>query len=330
MRRLLFLILCLLCLSPKTQNLLAADALRKLNVGYPSHSASMYPVYVTKEAKLFEKYGLDTQLIYVQGVQMVAVHVAGQLDITTTSALVTLQSSLAGADLIFLANSIDMHLMKLITHPSINGPADLRGKSIAVTRFGSLTDLLIRPALAAWGLDAKKDVTLLQIGSQRDIATAISLKKVDAGVLSFPTSFYAEKSGLKALYDFGESGGEIPTTTVSISREWGRKNRDTVLRFLRAYTEGHKRLLTDRPLAIRALKRYGGISDEEALNQTHDLFSTKIIRKVPAITTKSIENALKLLAESNPKAKDRKASEFIDTSYMEELEKSGFVKSLWQ
>lgn len=330
MGRLLFLIFCLLCLIPETQNLLAADALRKLNVGYPSHSASMYPVYVTKEAKLFEKYGLDTQLIYVQGVQMVAVHVAGQLDVTTTAALVTLQSSLAGADLIFLANSIDMHLMKLIVHPSITSTADLRGKSIAVTRFGSLTDLLIRPALAGWGLDAKKDVTLLQIGSQRDIATAISLKKVDAGVLSFPTSFYAEKSGLKALHDFGESGGEIPTTTVSISREWGRKNRDTVLRFLRAYTEGHKVLLSNRPLAIRALKRYGGISDEEALNQTHDLFSTKIIRKVPAITTKSIENALKLLAESNPKAKDRKASEFIDTSYMEELEKSGFIKSLWQ
>ena len=115
-----------------------ADApLKKLRVGYPSHSASMYPIYVTKEAKLFEKYGLDTEMIYVQGVQMVQVHVAGQLDVTTTSGLVTLQSSVSGADLILLANSIDIHLMKLTAHPSINGPADLKGKSIAVTRFGS-------------------------------------------------------------------------------------------------------------------------------------------------------------------------------------------------
>jgi len=81
--------------------LFAADAsLKKLRVGYPSHSASMYPIYVTKEAKLFEKYGLDGELIYVQGVQMVQVHVAGQLDVTTTSGLVTLQSSVSGADLI--------------------------------------------------------------------------------------------------------------------------------------------------------------------------------------------------------------------------------------
>jgi NitT/TauT family transport system substrate-binding protein len=260
---------------------------------------------------------------------MVQVHVAGQLDVTTTSGLVTLQSSVSGADLILLANSIDMHLMKLTAHPGIHGPADLKGKSIAVTRFGSLTDLLVRPLLASWGLDPKKDVTLLQIGSQRDIATAISLKRVDAGVLSFPTSYYAERTGLKTLYDFAESGGEIPTTTVAISREYGKKNRDTVLRFLRAYLEGHKKLLTDRALGIRALRKYGGITDEETLAYTYDLFSTKIIRKIPTISTKSVDNALKLLGENMPKARERKASEFIDASYMEELERTGFVKSLW-
>jgi NitT/TauT family transport system substrate-binding protein len=309
----------------------AADGpLKKLRAGYPSHSASMYPIYVTKEARLFEKYGLDTELVYVQGVQMVQVHVAGQLDVTTTSGLVTLQSSVSGSDLVLLANSIDMHLMKLTAHPSINGPGDLKGKSIAVTRFGSLTDLIVRPLLLSWGLDPKKDVTLLQIGSQRDIATAISLKRVDAGVLSFPTSYYAEKTGLKPLYDFAESGVEIPTTTVAISREFGKKNRDTVLRFLRAYLEGHKRLRTDREVAIRALRKYGGIADEETLAYTYDLFSTKIVRRIPTITTKSVENALHLLGETMPKAKERKAAEFIDTSYLEELERSGFIKSLWQ
>jgi NitT/TauT family transport system substrate-binding protein len=308
----------------------AAEALRKLRIGYPSHSASMYPIYVTKEAGLLEKYGLDGELIYVQGVQMVQVHVAGQLDLTTTSGLVTLQSSVSGSDLILLANSIDVHLMKLTVHPSITKPADLKGKSIAVTRFGSLTDLIVRPLLVSWGLDPKKDVTLLQIGSQRDIATAISLKKVDAGVLSFPTSYYAERTGLKPLYDFMESGGEIPTTTVSVSRDFASKNRDVVLRFLRAYLEGHKRLLTDRALSIRALRKYGGISDEETLAYTYDLFSKKIVRKVPTISTNSVENALKLLGETMPKARERKASEFIDNSYMEELERTGFIKTLWQ
>jgi ABC-type nitrate/sulfonate/bicarbonate transport system substrate-binding protein len=116
---------------------------------------------------------------------------------------------------------------------------------------------------------------------------------------------------------------------VAISREYGKKNRDAVLRFLRAYLEGHKRLLTDRALSIRALRKYGGIEDDETLAYTYDLFSTRIVRRIPTITTQSVDNALKLLGETMPKAKERKASEFIDTSYMEELERTGFIKSLW-
>jgi NitT/TauT family transport system substrate-binding protein len=320
----------LLLVGSNVQLLHAGEAaLKKIRVGYPSHSASMYPIYATKEGRLFEKYGLDGEMIYVQGVQLIQIHVAGQLDVGVTSGLVTLQASVGGADLVLLANSIDSHLMKLAAHPSISGPADLKGKSVAVTRFGSLTDLIVRPLLLHWGLDPRKDVTLIQIGTQRDIATAIQLKKVEAGVLSFPTSLYAEKAGMKSLYDFSESGTEIPTTSVSVSREYGRKNRDAVLRFLKAYIEGTKRLLTDRELGIRALKRYGGIQDETLLATTYDLFTSKYIRKVPNITTQSVENALKLIAESNPKAKEHKPGEFIDASFMEELEKSGFIKSLW-
>jgi ABC-type nitrate/sulfonate/bicarbonate transport system substrate-binding protein len=68
----------------------AAAPLTKIRVGYPSPSASMYPLFVTKEAGMFEKHGLDAELVYVQGVQMVQIHTAGQLDFTTTSGIVTL------------------------------------------------------------------------------------------------------------------------------------------------------------------------------------------------------------------------------------------------
>jgi NitT/TauT family transport system substrate-binding protein len=126
---------------------LGADTLTKIKVGYPSPSASMYPLFVTKEAKLFEKYGLDAELIYVQGVQLIQVHVAGQLDISNVSGIVTLQSSVSGSELTLLANSIESYLLKIITHPSITGPADLKGKTLGITRFGSLTDLAVRPVL---------------------------------------------------------------------------------------------------------------------------------------------------------------------------------------
>src|SRR4029077_14082387 len=299
----------------------AATALTKIRVGYPSPSASMYPLFVTKEAGLFEKYGFDAELIYVQGVQMVQVHVAGQLDFTRTSGIVTLQSSVNGADLILLANSIESHLMKVMGHPSISGPADLKGKSIGVTRFGSLTDLALRPVLEQGKLEPNKDVSLAQVGRLSDLVPAIQQKRIAAGMLSFPTSFFAEKVGLKTLYDLAESGMEVPTTTAAVSRAYANSHRDIVSRYLKAYIEGTHRLLTDREMGIKALRKYGGVQDQELLSATYDLFTSKYIKKVPTLTTKSVQNALKLVAESNAKAKNRKPEEFIDLSYMDELEK---------
>ena len=303
-----------------------AEATR-IRVGYPSPSASFFPLFATKEAGLFEKYGLDTEMIYVQGVQLVQVHVAGQLDVATISSVVYLQAAVEGADLVQIASSIDGQLMKVMVHASITKPQDLKGKTLAVTRFGSLTDLLIRPALKNWGLEPQKDVKLIQIGRMPDIATAISQRTVDGGVISFPTSVQAEKLNIKTLLDFAESDFALPATTVVISRRYGKSHRDEVLRFLKAYIEGTQRLFADRELGIRALRRYGGISDRDLLASTYDLFTSRYIKKTPNVNVKGIENSLSLIAESNPKAKGHKPEEFMDTSFMAELEKTGFMKS---
>ena len=302
----------------------------RLRIGYPSPSASFYPLFATKEAGLLEKYGFDPEMIYVQGVQLVQVHVAGQLDVSTISSVVYLQASVEGADLVQIASSIDGQLMKVMVDPSITKPQDLKGKTLAITRFGSLTDLLIRPTLRNWGLEPMKDVKLIQIGRMPDIATAIAQKQVDGGVISFPTSVQAEKMNLRTLFDFAESDFTLPATTVVISRKYGQSNRDQVLRFLKAYLEGTQRLFNDRELGIRALRRYGGISDRDMLANTYDLFTTRYIKKIPTINLKGVENSLGLIAENNPKAKNRRVEDFMDASYMEELEKSGFIKSLWK
>ena len=300
-----------------------------IRVGYPSPSANFYPLFATKEAGLLEKYGFDTEMIYVQGVQLIQVHVAGQLDFSTVSGLVFLQASVEGSDLILLASSNDSQPMKLMVHSGIAGPKDLKGKTVAVTRFGSLTDLLLRPVLKNWGLEPQKDIKLLQIGRVPDMVTAIAQKKVDGAVISFPNSLQAEKLGIKTLLDFADSGLDIPSTTIIASRKYSKSHREVVLRFLKAYIEGTRRLLTDRELGIKALKRYGGVDDRELLATTYNLFTSRYTKKVPKINPKAVETALSLLAEGNPKAKGRKAEEFMDTSFMDELEKTGFIKSVW-
>jgi ABC-type nitrate/sulfonate/bicarbonate transport system substrate-binding protein len=322
--------IALLLVLVATTSTASAATLERLRIGYPSPSANFYPLFATKEANLFEKYGFEPEMIYVQGVQLIAVQLAGQLDFSSVSGLVFLQASIEGSDLIMLASSNDSQPMKLMVHSGIAGPKDLKGRTIAVTRFGSLTDLLLRPMLKNWGLDPQKDVKLLQIGRLPDMVLAIAQKKVDGGVISFPSSLQAEKMGVKTLLDFADSGLDIPSTTVVASRKYANAHRDTVLRFLKAYIEGTRRLLTDKELGIRALQKYGGVNDRELLTTTYDLFTSRYTKKVPKINPKTVETALSLLAEVTPKAKGHKAEEFIDTSFMDELETSGFINSVWK
>ena len=330
MKRVLILLILNFPLSILHSSPVQSAALERLRVGYPSPSANFYPLFATKEANLFEKYGFEPEMIYVQGVQLIAVQVAGQLDFSSVSGLVFLQASVEGSDLILLASSNDSQPMKLMVHSGITGPKDLRGKTVAVTRFGSLTDLLLRPVLKNWGLEPQKDVNLLQIGRLPDMVLAIAQKKVDGGVISFPNSLQAEKMGVKTLLDFAESGLDIPSTTVVASRKYATSHREVVLRFLKAYIEGTRRLLTDKELGIRALRKYGGVNDRELLTTTYDLFTTRYTKKVPTINPKTVETALNLLAEGNPKARGRKAEEFMDTSFIDELESTGFIKAVWK
>ena len=330
MKRVLILLILNFPLSILHSSPAQSAALERLRVGYPSPSANFYPLFATKEANLFEKYGFEPEMIYVQGVQLIAVQVAGQLDFSSVSGLVFLQASVEGSDLILLASSNDSQPMKLMVHSGITGPKDLRGKTVAVTRFGSLTDLLLRPVLKNWGLEPQKDVNLLQIGRLPDMVLAIAQKKVDGGVISFPNSLQAEKMGVKTLLDFAESGLDIPSTTVVASRKYATSHREVVLRFLKAYIEGTRRLLTDKELGIRALRKYGGVNDRELLTTTYDLFTTRYTKKVPKINPKTVETALNLLAEGNPKARGRRAEEFMDASFIDELESTGFINAVWK
>src|SRR5437867_1764404 len=159
------------------------------------------------------------------------------------------------------------------------------------------------------------------------MVTAIAQRKVDGGVISFPNSLQAEKMRVKTLMDFADSGLDIPSTTVVASRKYANAHREVVLRFLKAYVEGTRRLLTDKELGIRALRKYGGVNDRELLTTTYELFTTRYTKKVPKINPKAVETALNLLAEGNPKAKGRKAEEFMDTVFPEPAGKNSSAPS---
>jgi NitT/TauT family transport system substrate-binding protein len=300
--------------------------LTRIKIGYPSPSASFSPLFVAKEAGLFEKHGLSAELLYLQGVQITQVHVAGQVDFTVTGSPLPLQASVEGADLVLAASSIDKFIYKLIVTPDIAAPVQLKGKSIGITRFGSLPDVAIRQLLLKWGLNPDKDVKLVQVGRMSDMVVALSGKRIDAGVISDPTSFVAEKLGMRRLLDMADTEFEFANVAVVMSRSYIKSRRDVALRFLKSYVDGTRRFLSDRNLGIAALRKYAGSDDPEILSKTYDLFATKYLKKNPTLSLKGVESALAMIAERNPKAKGRKVAEFVDLSLMRELETSGYMR----
>ena len=300
--------------------------LTRIRIGYPSPSASFSPLFAAKEAGLFEKHGLASELLYLQGVQITQVHVAKYVDFTVTGAPLPLRAAVEGADLILAASSIDKFIYKLIVEPGITNPAALRGKTIGITTFGSLPDVAIRLVLKQWGMNADKDVKLVQVGRMTDMVVALSGKKIDAGVISDPTSFQAEKLGMRRLLDMADVDVEFANVAVAVSRAYTKSHRDVVLKFLKAYVEGTRRFMADKEFGIKALRKYTGSQDQEILGKTYDLFALKYIKKNPALSLKGVETTLAMIADRNPKAKGRRAEEFVDTSLMDELEKTGFMR----
>ena len=300
--------------------------LTRIRIGYPSPSASFSPLFAAKEAGLFEKHGLTSELLYLQGVQITQVHVAKYVDFTVTGAPLPLRAAVEGADLILAASSIDKFIYKLIVEPGITKPADLRGKTIGITTFGSLPDVAIRLVLRQWGMNADKDVKLVQVGRMTDMVVALSGKKIEAGVISDPTSFQAEKLGMRRLLDMADVDVEFANVAVAVSRAYTKSHRDVVLKFLKAYVEGTRRFMADKEFGIKALRKYTGSQDQEILGKTYDLFALKYLKKNPALSLKGVETTLAMIADRNPKAKGRRAEEFVDTSLMDELEKTGFMR----
>jgi ABC-type nitrate/sulfonate/bicarbonate transport system substrate-binding protein len=179
-------------------------------------------------------------------------------------------------------------------------------------------------------MNADTDVKLIQVGRMSDMVIALSAKKIDAGVISDPTSFQAEKIGMRRLLDMADEDVEFANVAVAVSRAYVKSQRDVTLRFLRAYVEGTRRFMTDKEFGMKTLSKYTGSRDQEILGKTYDLFATKYIKKIPTLSLRGVEATLAMIADRTPKAKNRKAEEFMDTSLMAELDKSGFLKAVWK
>jgi NitT/TauT family transport system substrate-binding protein len=302
---------------------------KRVAVAYSAISATQSGFYLAKDAKVFDKNGLDVDPVYVAGGSRVSQTViAGEFTVALAGGNIVF-ADLAGGDIVTFGGVVNVPSFYLYVQPSIKTQEELRGKTLGITRYGASTDFTLRFLLKKWGLEPDRDVKVIQMGGQPEILAGMQAAVINGGVLSSPGDFKAKKVGFSMLANFAKVGLDYPTTSLVSTRSTIKKDRETVKRFLMAYSEAVDRLFRDKELAMKVIGKWTRTQDRETLESSYE-YATNFIERPRRLPYKGIETILGQAAETDPRARGRKADEFLDPSIYNELEKSGFFKSLGQ
>lgn len=305
----------------------SASSAAPVRVAYSAISGAMGPLWVAHDLGIFNRHGLDVQLLYIGGGSVVTqALLGGDVQFVRLGANAVIQASLRGAELKMIANTINRLVFTLMSKPEIKSPADLKGKKIGVTRLGGSTDFALDLALKKWGLRRGSDVVVLQTGGMPQLLGAIKGGNIDAGVISPPTNLQAQKLGLKELVDFGDLDILYPNSPLAATQSYLAKNRDLVLRFLRGYSEGIHRVKTDRENTLRIFSKYTAVKDADILAELYRIYAVKYLERLPLVNSDAVDAVL----QTEVKTGTAKPAEFIDNSFVSELDREGFFRQLYR
>ena len=301
----------------------------RINVCYSSIAATSITTWVPYEAGIYKKYGLDVRIIYVAGAQAITTLVSGDTQIVQGSGAAAAFSRLSGSDVTIIGTTINVIPMSLVTTPDIASLQDLRGKTFGVSRFGSLTDLGLRKAVGEFGLDANKDIKMIQTGGVPEILLFMQQGVIKGGLISSPTLEKAKELGYKEFMNLGELKFRYPGTALVTTDSFIRSRPQTVNRFLKATLEGIKYAKSNPDYTIRILGKYTRTTDIKLLASAFKSYVLGYIRDVPTVTQAEMEGVVEDIATRNPKAKSVDPRQFYDPGPLDQLAKEGFIKELY-
>ena len=299
----------------------------RLTVLYPSPAGSWMIPVIAKEAKYFEREGLALEYVRVGGsTRIVAALLGGSAQIIHAGEPAVIPAVQRGADTVIIAAVSHVAQHRLMGRPEIKDVRDLKGKPVGITTFGSTSDYILRYALQKSGLDANKDVSIVQTGGQPEGLAAMVAGKIFAQRMGFPFHLKAQQLGMRELVDFSQLGLEENIGAMITTRSFLAQRRATVMRYARAWVRGMYRLKTDKEFAKKAYSRFAQMNDDALLEANWQEYATHQLR-VPRPTLKGVQQAI----DSGTLGKiDVKAEKLVDFSIVEELEKSGFIDQVYK
>lgn len=311
----------------------AADPLplRKVRMAFTSMSSVMCPPWIARSAGIFNKHGLDVEVIATPtGVEGMNALIAGELQFLQISGGTSASAALGGADVMVVGTTLDALVQQLMARPEIERPEQLKGKTLGITRFGTSIDVGARLALRHFNLIPEKDVAIVQVGGMESMVAALQGNRIQAGILSYPAITQALKRGHRTLLDVASLGIPYAFTGMTTRGRLIKEDPDLVRRYMMAQTEAIARAKRDKPYTLAVMGKYLRTANPAALGEAYDIDVQKYMLRVPLTTDEAMKSVLDDLAPRIPKAKDADPKKFFDDTFVRQMQSSGFIDALYR
>jgi len=318
---------CAALLAPQlifTANVIAAEAPALRGV-HNALGGTMTPLFVAQDLGLFTKHGLQHSLQYIAATTAIQALAAGSEEIGLVGNQ-CIDVALEGADLVYIANTASRFIFRLYGDPAIKSVADLKGKVIAATQPAASTDYAARILLRKYGLAPDKDVKIIYAGSSPALLSMLKAGNAAAGLINPPATYQAQELGLKQIANVTELNIPFIFVAVCTTRKVIQQKPDAVTRYLRAYTEAISIILRDKETALKVMAKNMKMDNRQWVEAVYDDVAP-VLQRVPYMTKSEVQAVLEVV--KNPKGDQAKPEDFFDNSFLQKLEFSGFINSLY-
>jgi NitT/TauT family transport system substrate-binding protein len=315
-RVLLVSLLILLSLSPAG----AAES-KKITFAYSSIGSMATGVWMAKESGAFEKNGIQAEIIFISsGPVVVQALIGGDLLGGSAASNAVINAVLNGAPIVAVGGTANRPYHRLFVQPDINRIEDLKGKTLGVTRFGSITDNLTRILLRKYGLDGA--VNVRQMGGTLEVAAAFQNRQIAGAVtgdLRGPTQTVP-----KILVKLIDMGIPYSMNMIAVSRDLLKRNPETVEGVVRAYAEGVAFMNQNKERALKIIAKYAHLGDAKQV-EDHYRDSVTYLDRIPRAEPEAVQTILEFMGK-----KGVPVETFQDNSIVEKLNREGFFDKLYK
>ena len=300
----------------------------KVNVASSGISPTQLPPYMAQDAGTFAKNRLEVSIVRTRPEIAVMSLLGGEASIIHIGGAVAIRSNLRGADLAFIAAGAVATDYWFMGAKEVKTPQDLKGKLVGVASLRGSTIVASRSALQKMGLDAAKDINFIQIGGTPERLTALRTGGIQATLLSPPASLIAQREGLNVLADV--TGLPFQNNGVVTTRKFIREQNNIVRHYVKAHVEAVYLMKTNREMWMKVLGKYVKV-DRDILEKSYEIEVTEELfprKQYPSLA--AIRASLDEIADDEPKVKTLKPENFAEMTFIAELDKSGYIDSLYK